>query len=78
MRKKKAHNSTHSLCNEAWVLQLTTSKRWTEHFLLDFNSAAHKTQNAFHQRKSQVWQSCDPSDDWEVNFKARALFWQWP
>lgn len=45
--KKKAHNSTHNLCNEARVIQLATSKRWTERFLLDFNSAAHKAQNAF-------------------------------
>lgn len=60
MRKKKAHNSTHSLCNEAWVIQLTTSKRWTERFLLDFNSAAHKTQNAFHQRKSQCDSAVTP------------------
>lgn len=63
------HNSTHNLCNEARVILLHTSKRWAESFLLDFNPAVHKAKNAFQWRKSQLWQSFDPPDECEVNFK---------
>lgn len=72
------HNSTHNLCNEARVIQLCTSKRWAESFLLDFNPAVHKAKNAFQWRKSQVWQSFDPTDECEVNFKVLCSFWRWP
>lgn len=46
--------STHNLSNEARVIQLHTSKKWAESFLLDFYLSVHKTENAFQWGKSQV------------------------